>query len=389
MVIVVTGKPSAPEGKLLCVSRIPDTTGRSQATATIDAVKAWKLEKTLLAMIFDTTLPNSYRINGFAKLIEEHFNKKLLWCACRHHTLERVLSSAYLIIFGECRSPNYELFRHFKKEVWPKLSLTSDTTFRKTKIEEPVLKAKQAEVIIFLSGLLNRKSRKIFRDDYRECCQLALQLLNAKHKNVQRHKPGAFYHARWMCTIFYTSMSKMFSFADLVEYEENYIAILSRFCKFTLLFYMKMWLSCTNTIDAPFNDLEFYKETLIYKKFDNDVAVAALETFNRHLWYLTEEMFPLSLFSDRVSDRNESKIAKLILKNIKENCEHDAFHNFFHNFFPLLKPSTCLTDLAAPKSNNILNLFGYSNKDDVWLAKSPRFWKANTNFKHMLSILNH
>lgn len=410
LAIVVTGKPSAPDGKLLCVSRIPNTTGQSQATATIDAVKAWKLEKSLVAMVFDTTPSNSGWINGSAKLIEKHFNKKLLWCACRHHILERILSSVYLKVFGECRSPNYEPFRHFKNEVWPKLSLTSDTNFRKIKIEEPVLKTKQAELIIFLSDLLNRKSGKILRDDYRECCQLALQLLNPKQTNIQWNKPGAFHHARWMCSILYTS--KMFAFADLAEYEESYIEKLSRFCKFALLFYVKIWITCPNTINAPFNDLEFYKEMLIYKKIDNDVAVAALEAFNRHLWYLTEEMVPLSLFSDKVSlfpyfiiifhiyydkvslfslfsdislfsdkvsDCEKTKIAKTILKNIKENCEHDiGFPQF-----PLLKQSTCLTDLIGPKSIILLNLFGYSNQDDGWLAKSPKFWKANTNFKHM------
>ena len=215
------------------------------------------------------------------------------------------------------------------------------------------------------------------RDDYRECCQLALQLLNPKQINIQWNKPGAFHHARWMCSILYTS--KMFAFADLAEYEESYIEKLSRFCKFALLFYVKIWITCPNTINAPFNDLEFYKEMLIYKKIDNDVAVAALEAFNRHLWYLTEEMVPLSLFSDKVSDCEKTKIAKTILKNIKENCEHDiGFPQF-----PLLKQSTCLTDLIGPKSSILLNLFGYSNQDDGWLAKSPKFWKANTNFKHM------
>ena len=102
-----------------------------------------------------------------------------------------------------------------------------------------------------------------------------MQLLNEKQIDVQKHKPGAFHHARWMCTILYTS--KMFAFADLAEYEKSYIEKLSQFCKFTLLFYVKMWLTCTNTIDAPFSDLEFYKEMLNYKKFDNGAAVAALE----------------------------------------------------------------------------------------------------------------
>ena len=91
-----------------------------------------------------------------------------------------------------------------------------------------------------------------------------LQLLNAKQINVQWHKPGAFRNARWMYTILYTS--KMFAFVDLAEYEESYIEKLSCFCKFVLLFYVKMWLMCTNIIDVPFNDLEFYKEMLIYKK---------------------------------------------------------------------------------------------------------------------------
>ena len=84
-----------------------------------------------------------------------------------------------------------------------------------------------------MSGLLNRKSQKIIRDDYRECCQLALQLLNTKQINAQWHKPGAFHHARWMCKILYTP--KMFAFADLAEYEESYIEKLSQFCKLNIL----------------------------------------------------------------------------------------------------------------------------------------------------------
>ena len=36
-----------------------------------------------------------------------------------------------------------------------------------------------------------------------------------------------------------------------------------------------------------------------------------------------EEMSPLLLFSDKVSDCDKAKIAKLILKNVKENGEHN------------------------------------------------------------------
>ena len=346
--------------------------------ATIEAIKAWNIERTLVAMVFDTTASNAGWMNGAAKIIEEHFGKKLLWCACRHHIYERVLSSVYTKIFGESRSPNYEPFRQFKDDIWSKLSANSDAPFKKIQIEERALKSRREEVIKFMSDILEKKSLKIVRDDYRECCQLALQLLNQTNIKVNWHKPGAFHHARWMCTILYTS--KMFAFADLAGYKKGYVLKLERFCKFTMLFYVQLWLTCTDAIDAPFNDMEFYRHMLDYKKYDSEVAVAALKAFNRHLWFLTEEMAPLSLFSDKISDSDKIKISHIISRNLGVNFEHERGLPTF----PILKPNTHLTDLAGPKSTTLLMLFGYSNHKGGWLTKLPKLWKEDSNFQHML-----
>ena len=51
-----------------------------------------------------------------------------------------------------------------------------------------------------------------------------------------------------------------------------------------------------------------------FKQVDATVASSGLKKLQLHLWYLTEEMVPLSLFDDRVTDTEKAKIASALLK---------------------------------------------------------------------------
>ena len=55
---------------------------------------------------------------------------------------------------------------------------------------------------------------------------------------------------------------------------------------------------------------------LKYKKYDSEVANAALDKFLNHTWYLNQELVPFSLFSKNVSDREKAEIAKKLTKVI-------------------------------------------------------------------------
>ena len=61
---------------------------------------------------------------------------------------------------------------------------------------------------------------------------------------------------------------------------------------------------------------------------DAGVAESALTALRRHLWYLTEELVVLSLFSNKVSDDQKEKIAeKLISLEPEEKLTSPSMYN--------------------------------------------------------------
>ncbi len=63
---------------------------------------------------------------------------------------------------------------------------------------------------------------------------------------------------------------------------------------------MKAWFSAPSALDAPSNDLNFIKTLVQYKTLNEDITNKALKSFSGHLWYLSPEIVPLSLISNKV-----------------------------------------------------------------------------------------
>ena len=82
------------------------------------------------------------------------------------------------------------------------------------------------------------------------------------------------------------------------------------FVNFVTLVYSKWWLTCPFAFDAPWNDLDFYKKLLQYDALQSHVSRSAIKGFGRHLWYLTQEMIPLALFSDSTPSEEKTKLAE-------------------------------------------------------------------------------
>ena len=85
------------------------------------------------------------------------------------------------------------------------------------------------------------------------------------------------------------------------------------FVTFVTHVYSIWWLTCKNTVDAPWNDLQLYKRLIQYEMIDMNTAQSATQAPNRHLWYLTAEMVPLALFRHDVPETERRALADALL----------------------------------------------------------------------------
>ena len=72
------------------------------------------------------------------------------------------------------------------------------------------------------------------------------------------------------------------------------------FADFITHIYAMWWLTCDKAVCAAWNDLTLYHHLHLYKSVDCAIAASATKSLERHLWYLTSEILPLTLFSTKV-----------------------------------------------------------------------------------------
>ena len=103
-----------------------------------------------------------------------------------------------------------------------------------------------------------------------------------------------------MCKILYTLKTVLLSERSkeppMSEFlNSDVLCKLKRFVNFCVKIYIPWWIACTSASSAPRRDLMLMKELLQYKEIDNGTSESALKAISRHLWYLCEELVPLSL----------------------------------------------------------------------------------------------
>ena len=190
------------------------------------------------------------------------------------------------------------------------------------------------------------------------------------------HAPGASHHARWMSTVLYSA--KMYVFGEQLSYDQKYMDKLRRMCMFNALFYVKFWLSATSAVDAPINNLQLWKDLLPYRKVDPVVADAAMGTLNRHMWYTTEEIAPLALFSSLVSDVEKKQIVSQLLQ-----MKEDTPLKLGIPRFPHLAATTKLSSLIGKQLWLLFQVLGISSD---WLQLSPSLWQSDDAYQSIAMV---
>jgi len=182
MPIVVSGLNTE---KLLAIPKLPVSTGELMGNAVVQTLQDWKgVPEWLAGLCFDMTSANTGINTGAITVIQQAFDKRLLFLACDHHILE-ILSAAVFDQFFKSSGPQIALFGRFKDQ-WKFLDLTKhaaiDTPVSgvKSDLTNPQkhwLDEKRVEIVSFLQNLIGHEMQP--RQDYLEFCKLSLTELES------------------------------------------------------------------------------------------------------------------------------------------------------------------------------------------------------------------
>ena len=187
----------------------------------------------------------------------------------------------------------------------------------------------------------------MIRDDYKECADNTLVLLNAVPNTMLRYENlGAVHSARWMSQVLYCQ--KMYMWSQQISYDDILIVKLRRINLFLALFYVPAWLSSSIGSYAAINDFLFLENMSQYEKFDSAVAQAASKKLAKHRWYLEEETVVYVLFSDHPAITNGDK--REMAQRLLNVPKLESFRTGLPVSNRPLTPSTKLSDLSGPRA---------------------------------------
>ena len=244
-----------------------------------------------------------------------------------------------------------------------------------------MLHSKCEEALFFCQNWLDSPGSRTMglRNDYKELMLVIIFLGGTiESRKFQFQVPGALFHARWMAKLIYCIKICLF-YAQLAESEvfsEKLLQEVRSLVIFLVLYHIKPWFTCSSAVDAPFNDLQLHKtlqeDLIVFEKSKDqypplffDVAQAYLHKFDNHLWYLSERLSVLSLFSSKVTVSEKKSIAQRLLK-YKETPSMQVQQ------MPVIDASTKLKDLIG---NDSWTFFRLININHSFLKKDPKFWE--------------
>ncbi|XP_038113187.1 uncharacterized protein LOC119767778 isoform X1 [Culex quinquefasciatus] len=287
--------------KLLGTPALVKGTGEEGGKSVYGLLRKWKCDKFIQGLCFDTTSVNTGRTNGVCANLEKLLGRELLWLACRHHVLELLLSKAFCICFGPTTSPETNLFKVFK-ENWPLFKKNSPKPMRIKKHHQTF----RDSTVRTLKSI-----REWPRNDYRELFDLTLFALGEKPHDFSWKAPGAVHHARWMSKLIYaTKIFLLRKEGHLIGLKKEDEKKIERFVLFGSLIYTAAWAEAPLATEAAINDLMLWKNLQLFKKTDSEIGDAVSKVLERHLWYLSEDLLGMSLFSVKLSHREKDEIVR-------------------------------------------------------------------------------
>ena len=132
---------------------------------------------------------------------------------------------------------------------------------------------------------------------------------------------------------------------------------------------------------SPVNDLSLIKSIKSYSLIDQQVSTSAMGEFKKHLWYLTEELIPLALFSSTLNDF-EKRTAEEIKKHLPSHHSQNRFGaSSGKPQYPNLSPNIMEASLEHFVGKDSWSFFRIIKLDSSFLDLPVESWDKGDSFK--------
>ena len=302
---------------LLGIPAIPSSSGEHQLIALTDMFLEYQMIEKLAAVVVDTTGSNTGPVRGSVARLEKDIGEALILLACRRHVNERHIFHFWenVSAYGKTTSPSNPMFVKLLKN-WNNIRLNIDPNKlnRLTLPDDGVLKDQAKKATRFYEKIL--EDNVFERDEYREMAELGLMILDPT-KVLKFYRPCEPNSARFLNSGL--NYQKLFllktQFPEIIsQKEKEEVEIMG---EFTSIFYGYWFLTSALTTQAPVNDITTYWMMKQYAATSSNPkirkgAVRVMKSIEDHSWYVEEDLLPLSLLDDQLSDIEKELLAHAI-----------------------------------------------------------------------------
>ena len=317
---VLLSSPDLASGQpqLLGIPALDSGTGAQMCTTIMELVEQWEATDFIIGICYDTTASNTGYKSGSVVLIERFLQRSLLKFPCRRHTHELHAKHTALAISGRATtSPGDTLFKVFANhynELKDNIDLENLVKFDWNKWRGTFMEWRAQEVLTWANHAV---CVEVFcRGDYKELLELIVVWLGEAVSGFKIRKPKSVSSARFMQRgIYYLSMELLSRQYDLFEEEEK--VEISLVAEFVGLFYGEWFLRSYLAASAPFADLTAISQIRKYKEIRPAAAQACLQSWSRHLDYLSPPLVIFALTDPDVPDAERKAVASALLATDK------------------------------------------------------------------------
>lgn len=294
--------------------------------------------------------------------------------ACRHHIFELHTRHVWESISGKPDRPIKPLLKRFQTE-WDQLDKsTEDLNLYEWPSKSSAFYYFAAEVRKWGEHCLEAETFP--REDYRELLELTVVYLGGSTtRKLFIRKPGAHHRARFMHNeIYFLKMELMAKRFSLSQEELRNVHAMA---EYVALFHSRAFLSSRIAASAPINDLKFLSAMYLYRKEENEeTGQAAINSCQRHLWYLTQELVVLVIF-----DENHPSIFREQLAKTLFNTNRPQSFSPGKPTFPVITEKVpLLFELIGERSWLLFKVLKL-NRSQEWMQLGAKYWHLMEDYR--------
>ena len=311
----------------VCGPSLENQSGRVCAEAALAGVEELGVLDNVVAVDYDTTASNSSPVVGAAALIEQRRATLLFKVPCRHHILNLLGKNTAPVVSGRrSTGPADPLFQRYARE-WPNILDNIDYTNLKRFDDRPYQGTFIAAVVQEVRNWVRHAvaAMTFQRATNRNLLYLIVMYLDVEpaNFNFKFHKPEEIDNARFGQTANIYLTMELQSRQLLFLSPEQQLEI-TNMSLISALFYGPGYLKSPLLARASFNDITsimHFRQLYSLMPEGNclkDAAGVALNTWERHLDYLTGPHITWSLLNDDFTEEERQVLADALLARLDE-----------------------------------------------------------------------